>query len=46
MAPWRGPALERVHHLLVVARHEEREERVKVMMLELMVVLFSGRDGF
>ena len=24
----------------------EREERVKVMVLELMVVLFSGGDGY
>ena len=26
--------------------HEKREERVKVMVLELMVVLFGGGDGF
>ena len=31
-------------HLLVVAGREEREERV--MVLELMVVLFGGGDGF
>ena len=30
----------------MVAGHEEREERVKVMVLELMVELFGGRDGF
>jgi len=30
----------------VVVGHEEREERVKVMVLELMVVLFDGGDGF
>jgi len=28
-----------------VAGHEGIEERVKVMVLELMVVLFSGGDG-
>jgi len=26
----------------VVASHEEKEERVKVMVLEMMVVLFGG----
>ena len=30
----------------MVVGHEEREERVKVMVLELMVVLFGGGDGF
>ena len=30
----------------MVAGHEEREERVKVMVLELMVALFGGGDGF
>jgi len=30
----------------VVSDHEGREERVKVMVLELMVVLFGGGDGF
>jgi len=30
----------------VVAGHEGREERVKVMVLELMVGLFGGGDGF
>jgi len=31
---------------LVVAGHEKREERVKVKVLELMVVLFGSGDGF
>jgi len=35
-----GP--EGVRHLLVVAGREGREERVKAMVLELMVVLFGG----
>ena len=30
----------------MVSDHEGREERVKVMVLELMVVLFGGGDGF
>ena len=30
----------------MVVGHKEREERVKVMVLELMVVLFGGGDGF
>ena len=29
----------------MVIGHEERGNRVKVMVLELMVVLFSGGDG-
>jgi len=29
-----------------MAGYEEREERVTVMVLELMVVLFSGGDGY
>ena len=30
----------------VVADHEEKEERVKVIVLEMIVVLFGGGDGF
>jgi len=30
----------------VVASHEEREERVKVMVLGMMVVLFGGGGRF
>jgi len=30
----------------VVAGHEEKEEKVKVMALEMMVVLFGDGDGF
>ena len=46
LGPKGWPSLEVVRHFLVVADHEEREERVTVMVLESMVVLFGGGDGF